>query len=69
MSLMEEEPYVNGSVLGDTLMYYRDTDTSYPDNTMSASYVLKLAVNDYVSYYHTEDMYGYHSHFSGFLIG
>ena len=61
--------YVNGSVLGDTLLYYRDTDTSYPDNTMSASYVLKLSVNDYVSYYHTEDIYGYHSHFSGYLIG
>ena len=61
--------YVNGSVLGDTLLYYRNTDSGYPDNTMSASYVIKLAVNDYVSYYHTQDIYGYHSHFSGYLIG
>lgn len=61
--------YVNGTVLGDTLLYYANADAAYPDNTMSASYLLKLSANDYVSYYHTRDIYGYHSHFSGYLVG
>ena len=61
--------YVNGGSFGDSYMLYQNADTGYPDNTLSASFQINLAANDYVSWYHAHDIYGYHSTFSGHLLG
>lgn len=61
--------YLNGSQFADTILHLGDTSNDYPDETMGASYIINMAANDYVEYYHVEDIYGYHSSFSGFLIG
>ena len=62
-------PAINGSSFGDAIMLYSSNDTNYPDNTVSGSYQISLGANDYVSLIWRFDMYGYHTHFSGHLIG
>ena len=61
--------YLNGTQFADTILHLGDTSNDYPDETMSGSFIVNMAANDYVEYYHVEDIYGYHSSFSGFLIG
>ena len=61
--------YLNGSQFADTILHLGDTSNDFPDETMGASFIVNMAANDYVEYYHVEDIYGYHSSFSGFLIG
>ena len=62
-------PAINGSSFGDAIMLYSSNDTNYPDNTVAGSYQISLGANDYVSLIWRFDIYGYHSHFSGHLIG
>ena len=61
--------YLNGTQFADTILHLGDTSNDYPDETISGSFIVNMAANDYVEYYHVEDIYGYHSSFSGFLIG
>jgi len=61
--------YVNGGSFGDSYVLYQNADGAYPDNTMSASFQINLAANDYVSWWAGHDIYGYHSTFSGHLLG
>jgi len=61
--------YINGSSFGDSYMLYQNSDSGYPDNTLSASFLISLSANDYVSWWSTYDVYGYHSSFSGHFLG
>jgi hypothetical protein len=61
--------YLNGSAFAGTMLHLGDTSNDYPDETMGASFIVNMSANDYVEYYHVEDIYGYHSSFSGFLVG
>jgi hypothetical protein len=61
--------YLNGSAFAGTMLHLGDTSNDFPDETMGASFIVNMSANDYVEYYHVEDIYGYHSSFSGFLIG
>tara|TARA_Y100001937_G_scaffold68548_1_gene93654 strand:+ start:2515 stop:3258 length:744 start_codon:yes stop_codon:yes gene_type:complete len=62
-------PYINGSRFGDNILYHRDESGTYPDNTMGGSVIMSLSANDYVSWYHAYDIYGYHTQWSGHLLG
>ena len=58
----------NGAYWGDNLMYYQSNDTAYPDNTVSAGYIMNASANDTITYYHQGDIYGYHTNWSIQLI-
>ncbi len=63
-------PYKNGSVWENTLGYaVSNSNDSYPDNTGTLTWCMKLAVNDTVGIFMKEDIYGYHSNWSGFFVG
>ena len=59
----------NGAYWGDNLMTYQNSDTQYPDNSMSASYIMNASANDTITYYHKGDIYGYHTNWSIYLLG
>tara|TARA_B100000963_G_C22419269_1_gene576922 strand:- start:55 stop:798 length:744 start_codon:yes stop_codon:yes gene_type:complete len=59
----------NGAYWGDNLMGYQNADTGYPDNNISASYIMNASANDTITYYHQGDIYGYHSNWSIYLLG
>ena len=59
----------NGAYWGDNAFTYQNSDTGYPDNSMSASYIMNASVNDTMTYYHKGDIYGYHTNWSVYLLG
>ena len=62
-------PAINGSQFGDAIMLHTNNHGTYPDHTVAGSYQMSLGANDYVSVFWRHDLYGYHTHFSGHLIG
>ena len=61
--------YVNGSHLHNNFYIQNDVSGSYPDLSLNYSMNVELTASQYVEIKVTEDIYGYHSNWSGFLIG
>lgn len=61
--------FVNGSAYNSILGLYQSTDTAYPDNTQSLSVSINLNASDYIEIQATQDVYGGHSFFNGYLVG
>ena len=60
---------LNGSYWGDNNMLYQNGDSAYPDNSMSAGYIINLSANDAITYLHNGNIYGYHTNWSMHLLG
>ena len=61
--------YNNGNTLHGNFHIYNNSDTAYPDNTISMSLTTELSASDYCEVKVTEDVYGPHSYWSGYLVG
>ena len=61
--------FVNGSHYNTILGLYQNADTAYPDNTNSLSVSIDLNASDYIEIQATQDVYGGHSFFNGYLVG
>mgnify|MGYP003138497888 FL=1 len=61
--------YVDGSHLHNNFMIYQNADSGYPDNSLNFSMSAQLTASQYVEIKVTEDVYGFHSNWHGYLIG
>lgn len=61
--------YKNGSPYNSVLGLYQNPDSSYPDNTNTLSISIDLNASDYIEVQATNDVYGGHSFFNGYLVG
>ena len=59
---------LNGNYWGDNLIGYHNDDTAYPDNNISATYIMNASANDTIDWRHLGDIYGYHSSWSIILL-
>ena len=61
--------YINNTKYADNVVSHQSSSSDTFDNTSAGVFVVNLASGDYVSLYHINDLYGYHTMFSGYLIG
>tara|TARA_Y100000401_G_scaffold83977_1_gene69255 strand:+ start:251 stop:757 length:507 start_codon:yes stop_codon:yes gene_type:complete len=61
--------WVNGSHLHNNFYIQNDVSGSYPDLSLNYSICAELTAAQYVEIRVTEDVYGFHSNWSGFLVG
>ena len=61
--------FVNGSAYNNILGLYQNADSAYPDNTNTLSISIDLNASDYIEIQGTNDVYGGHSFFNGYLVG
>tara|TARA_R100001129_G_C5254113_1_gene229224 strand:- start:276 stop:896 length:621 start_codon:yes stop_codon:yes gene_type:complete len=59
----------NGSNYQSVLGFYQNDDNAYPDNTKSLSLTFDLNASDTIEAQATQDVYGGHSFFNGYLVG
>ena len=61
--------YKNGAHLNNNFNIYRNTDTDYPDHSVSSSISVPLSATDTIELKVAQDVYGHHSYFTGYLLG